>query len=56
MKLRENSMYAIAVPTSMGVRITPLDGQPVYCGDTFKCMLPVPRLMLQAFRHTWGCA
>ena len=36
MKLRENSMYAIAVPTSMGVRITPLDGQPVYCSDTFK--------------------
>ncbi|NLG88282.1 MAG: sugar kinase [Clostridiaceae bacterium] len=36
MILRENSMYAIAVPTSMGVRITPLDGQPVYCSDTFK--------------------
>lgn len=36
MKLRENSMYALAVPTSMGVRITPPDGQPVYCSDTFK--------------------
>ncbi len=24
------------VPTSMGIRITPLDGQPVHCSDTFK--------------------
>ena len=35
MKLRENYKYAIVVPTSMGVRITPVNRQPVYCSDTF---------------------
>ncbi len=35
MQLRENSRYSLAVPTSMGVRITPQGGQPVYCSDTF---------------------
>ena len=36
MKLKENAKWAILVPTSMGVRITPENGQPVYCSDTFK--------------------
>lgn len=35
MKLRENSKFALLVPTSMGVRITPQNAQPVYCSDTF---------------------
>jgi 2-dehydro-3-deoxygluconokinase len=34
-KLRENSKYALVVPTSMGVRITPVNRQPVSCSDTF---------------------
>ncbi len=29
MKLKENCKYAIVVPTSMGVRICPMNGQPV---------------------------
>lgn len=33
--LRRSCSYAIAVPTSMGVRITPLNGQPVHAGQTF---------------------
>ena len=33
--LRKNSKYALVVPTSMGIRITPANGQPVHCGGTF---------------------
>ena len=36
MKLRESYKYALVVPTSMGVRICPPDGQPVYAADTFR--------------------
>ncbi len=35
LKLRENSKYAMLVPTSMGVRITPVNGQPVHSSDTY---------------------
>lgn len=35
LKLRENSKYALVVPTSMGVRITPANGQPVQASNTF---------------------
>lgn len=33
--LKEDFKYALVVPTSMGVRITPVNGQPVHCSDTF---------------------
>ena len=35
MKLRENSRYGVAVPTSMGVRITPPNGAPVHTSNSF---------------------
>jgi 2-dehydro-3-deoxygluconokinase len=35
-KLRKNFTYSLIVPTSMGVRITPYDRQPVHCSSTFK--------------------
>jgi 2-dehydro-3-deoxygluconokinase len=35
MKLKENCKYAMLVPTSMGVRITPVNGQPVHSSDTY---------------------
>jgi len=35
MQLRENSTYSLVVPSSMGVRITPVNGQPVHSSDTF---------------------
>ncbi|MCJ7812869.1 sugar kinase [bacterium] len=35
-ELPKNRAYALLVPTSMGLRIIPPDGQPVYCSDTFK--------------------
>ena len=35
-ELRQNSAYCLLVPTSMGIRITPVNGQPVHCSDTFK--------------------
>ena len=35
LQLREDCTYALLVPTSMGVRITPVNRQPVYSGDTF---------------------
>ncbi|NLN65176.1 MAG: sugar kinase [Clostridiaceae bacterium] len=35
MKLRENAVYAMVVPTSMGVRLTPVNSQPVYTSENF---------------------
>ena len=35
MELRKNSKYALITPTSMGIRITPKDGQPVHCSTDF---------------------
>ncbi|MBP5236872.1 MAG: sugar kinase [Clostridia bacterium] len=35
-KLKENCRYSLLVPTSMGVRITPENGQPVYSSDVFR--------------------
>jgi 2-dehydro-3-deoxygluconokinase len=34
-ELRDNCKYALLVPTSMGVRITPAGGQPVHCSTTY---------------------
>ena len=34
MELRQNCRYALLVPTSMGLRLTPESGQPVHCSDT----------------------
>lgn len=36
MKFREESRYAMIVPSSMGVRITPFDRQPVHTSNTFQ--------------------
>ena len=33
--LRKDCAYSLLVPTSMGVRITPVGGQSVHCSDTF---------------------
>ncbi len=33
--VRKNFVYSLVVPTSMGVRITPVNGQPVHTSDTF---------------------
>ena len=35
MELRKDYTYSLVVPTSMGIRITPLNGQPVHCSHTF---------------------
>ena len=34
-EIRENCAYELLVPTSMGLRLTPLGGQPVHCSETF---------------------
>lgn len=34
-EFRKDCDYALVIPTSMGVRITPVNGQPVHCSDTF---------------------
>ncbi len=34
--LRQNSKYALVVPTSIGVRITPVNGQPVHSSHLFE--------------------
>jgi len=36
LSLKSNCRYAMLVPTSMGVRLTPEDRQPVYSSDIFK--------------------
>ncbi len=33
--LRENCAYSLLVPTSMGVRLTPVNGQPMHCSHMF---------------------
>ena len=33
MELKKNCKYALLVPTSMGLRVTPESGQPVQCSD-----------------------
>jgi 2-dehydro-3-deoxygluconokinase len=35
MPLRKDCAYALIVPTSMGVRLTPPNGQPMHCSGTF---------------------
>ena len=35
MTLKDNCKYAMLVPTSMGLRVTPDNGQPVHSSDTF---------------------
>tara|TARA_B110000438_G_scaffold200568_1_gene192113 strand:+ start:296 stop:1369 length:1074 start_codon:yes stop_codon:yes gene_type:complete len=35
MVLKENCKYSLVIPTSMGVRLTPRNGQPVHSSDTF---------------------
>jgi 2-dehydro-3-deoxygluconokinase len=35
LKLKKEFKYSLLVPTSMGVRITPLNGQPVHSSDTY---------------------
>jgi 2-dehydro-3-deoxygluconokinase len=34
-ELRKNYLWSLVVPTSMGVRITPANGQSVHCSNTF---------------------
>jgi len=34
-ELKKDFTWSLVVPTSMGVRITPMNGQPVHCSDTF---------------------
>lgn len=35
LELKKDCRYALVVPSSMGVRITPANGQPVHCSKTF---------------------
>ncbi|MBN2214748.1 MAG: sugar kinase [Bacteroidales bacterium] len=34
-ELKKDYTWSMVIPTSMGARITPVNGQPVYCSDTF---------------------
>ena len=34
--LKSDAAYSLLVPTSMGVRLTPLEGQPFHCSDLFR--------------------
>jgi 2-dehydro-3-deoxygluconokinase len=34
-EMKKDCAYSMLVPTSMGVRITPVNGQPVHCSETF---------------------
>jgi 2-dehydro-3-deoxygluconokinase len=34
-ELKKDCKYALIVPTSMGIRLTPTNGQPFHCSDTF---------------------
>ena len=34
-ELKQDYKYCLVIPTSMGIRITPTNGQPVHCSETF---------------------
>jgi len=34
-ELKKEFAYSLVIPTSMGIRLTPANGQPVHCSDTF---------------------
>lgn len=34
-ELKKNCKYALVIPTSMGLRITPMNGQPVHCSNMY---------------------
>lgn len=36
LELKNNCKYSLIVPTSMGMRLTPVNGQPVHSSDTYK--------------------
>jgi 2-dehydro-3-deoxygluconokinase len=36
MELKKEAKYAMVIPTSMGIRITPVNGQPVHSSELFK--------------------
>lgn len=36
LNLREDAKYSLIIPTSMGIRLTPVGHQPFHCSDTFK--------------------
>jgi len=36
MELKKDAKYAIIIPTSMGIRITPVNGQPVHSSELFR--------------------
>lgn len=36
LNVKNNCKWSLLVPSSVGVRITPENGQPVYCSDTFR--------------------
>jgi 2-dehydro-3-deoxygluconokinase len=36
MELRKDAKYALVIPTSMGIRITPVNGQPVHSSNLFR--------------------
>jgi 2-dehydro-3-deoxygluconokinase len=35
-ELKQDYKYSLLIPTSMGVRLTPANGQPMHCGDMFR--------------------
>ncbi len=35
-ELKKDYRYSLLIPTSMGVRLTPANGQPMHCGDLFR--------------------
>ncbi len=35
-ELKKNAAYSLLVPSSMGVRLTPVNGQPFHCSDLFQ--------------------
>ncbi len=35
-ELKKGCKYSLVIPTSMGTRLTPVNGQPFHCSDTFQ--------------------
>ena len=55
MKLRENAKYALIVPTSMGVRITPVNRQPVHTSNLFEMQATSAETNVETSAHRSAC-
>ena len=54
-ELKKDFKYSLVVPTSMGVRITPVNGQPVHSSNLFEMQATSAETNVAALPPSWVC-